>query len=256
MKKYFILIIFVGIFFFASDSHAATVTFATNGTTTKNTFDTARTSNTFTHTVPAVGADENRALVCLLVNQHAAATTGVTWNGTAMVEIKSFSAVRRFGYKAYYLAAPEVGTNLNIVSSYNESRSQGETWCFTLKDVVQDSGTVLDASGQADSASAASLSKAITTTLDGAMVLTTIIVEIGTPVNAVPDVGQTTMGQADNTELDDSSSITQTTAGSITTGYTWTNAGGTDIYVISLKYQAPAGGGGGAAALNRRIWWE
>lgn len=249
MKYYLATILGFGLFFLASTTQAASPTFATNGTTTINSFDTGRTSNTFTHTVPALGSDQNTALICLLGDQHAAATSGVSWNGVAMTEIKNFAAVQRHSYKAWYLASPTPGTNQNIVETYNESRSQGATWCFTLKDTAQSSP--LDASGQSDTAGGTSLSKSITTTVDSDLVITTVNVE-GSASNTVADAGQTTLGKIHKTELMDSSHIPKDTAGAITTGYSWTTSTTADLYVISIKYLAPSAVGEGEV-LNRRV---
>ena len=230
MKKLFTLLavtlLLPGAVFAASPTIIGTpVNGSTNGT-----------AHTQSITVSGVGS--NRGLV-VVTWQHGGGTSPVSvkYDGTFMSTTTTMTAAQQINGNMYFLANPTAAT-ADIVVTYSGSNTDTRVVAFVLQDVAQVSP--LDISGQANSGSATSLSKAVVTSTDNTFVVTWI--GAGTaPTTLNPDAGQTEIASAYGGPNGDSavSWEEQTTAGSYTGGYSWDNATPLDLYVAALKYEAP-----------------
>jgi len=209
---------------------------------------------TMAMTVPSTG--QNRALVCVVgIGGAGGAPTSMTWNGTGMTKIidgTTLPAQQQTDGVMFYLANPTAAT-ANVVANWG-SNKQGFLICATFQDMHQTSGTVIDASGQANTAAGTSISKQITTATDGDVIITWF--GIGSTASAhTPGGGQSLIASVLESNIDaGASDIGQTTAGNITTSWSWTTAASGDLFAVALKYQAPTASAAASPPPLEQIW--
>jgi len=193
---------------------------------------------TLSHTIPATG--QNRGLIVVAACQGSGQSTmTITWNGTSMTEIVELTAVNRWNGLVFYLANPETGTQNLVFSCTRAANKQIFAFVFTLQDVAQSSP--VDVSGQANGAEVALLSKSVTTSVNGDLILTWLdhvendaLTSDGSQTR-IGAVNYTT-GSVDYFTLDE---LPQTSAGAQSTGFSWVDVSSPDLYVVALKYLAP-----------------
>ncbi len=187
------------------------------------------------------GAGSNRALIVVMHNQAGdAAPTSVTWNagGEALTKIIDLACVQEASMRVYYLANP-TATTADVVLNFAGNRI-GAFWCVVYKDMVQTSGSVVDISGQSNSASTTHPTVAITTTVANDILLSFNVSNIGALV-MTPDAPQNQIASEAFTTGNYRSNLSDTpvvSTGSITTGFTYSGSPGVpeDMFAFALKY--------------------
>lgn len=204
---------------------------------------------TLSVTVPAAGQNQGLFFVCGQAGSSAVPTS-VTYNGGAMTQLLNLAAAQQLEGLLYFTANPTTGTH-DIVMNFASNVNLFGT-AFVLQDVVQaspiDGGSNVGY-GQANTGSATSISKSITTATDGDFVIawamtstaTTSLTKGGSQTDIT--AGRTVLSGASDNKYGLSYQL-QTTAGAINSSYSWTTNGSSDFFVAALKYVAPSGGGG------------
>jgi len=166
----------------------------------------------------------------------------ITYGGVTMTNILNLTGAQRArGYMSYLPAA--VTGNQNVVVSWPGSQS-GAVNAFTLTGVEQSTAAVVDVMGQADGGGGGtSLSKSVTTTVNDDLIVVWIIngpAGSAYSANSPQTVISTLDSPTGNPDDFNSSYQAKATAGAITSGYTWTPAADSDLYVVALKQSTAA----------------
>ena len=200
------------------------------------------------HTLSSFNADQgtgdNRCLIVITTNSANVDPDDVTWNGVSMEKIVNKTGAQRGGGDMFYVAAPS-GTH-DIVVTFSPNRTVSIT-AFLLKDCAQSSP--VDTSVQGNISGATAISKSITTGVDNTIVIAW---------NLVPASGIFINFGLAEIQLYDSAGdegygvawIEQTTAGARNTGFGWTGSQSSDIYAVSIKFEAAISGPANIATKN------
>ncbi len=190
----------------------------------------SRTSDTKSVTVPTSG-ELNKCFVYV--------GFGNVWNSATLGGVAATGVVSGLGgscqnYNMAYWLNPPTGINNVVV---NWTGATGSTMAYrgiTLQDVLS-----LDVTDWIDNPGSTSVSKAITTTANGDLVMASIV---GTQSAALANTWSATnimVGQSCDYGFLSWSYLPQTSAGSITGSYSWTGSACPVIHMMSFKYAAP-----------------
>lgn len=226
------------------------------GTVTTFASPSAATSHTFSHTVSATG--QNRALIVTGFSSagNNLAWDAVTYNGDSLSQIVSVAGSYAGGGIMFYMADPDTGTNNVVIGPYYLSGSRNtNAQVTTFQDMAQSSP--VDTTGSACvSLSSTSISCSVTTTIDNSVVIG--FTTNGTASGVTSDYGTALALNVAGAfaRSHNASYIEKATAGSQTMGFSDTGATFWDMFITSLKYEAPSGGGGSSFTGQPVIWFE
>lgn len=208
------------------------------GTPSATTFSaTTPWTQSYTNTVTT---QQNTAIFAWAQSANASPDT-VKWNGTLMTNIYNGTAAINGSFKCWYLAAPATGTNNLVVDYVSVGARTGELIIWTFQDCAQSSPTD-GALVTSSNASTTSDSNNFTTGTNNSAILTaeiTINTSAYVANGSQVVIGTANVAGAHNAAL---SYLAVPTAGTQSTGWSWTTTSGSDLQIGAIKYVAPTGG--------------
>ena len=195
------------------------------------------TSITYSYTSPSGGS--NRLMVILIGWGCGNKPTTVTYGGTSMTLTTRLVAQAIGDGILVYLANPTAGAANVVVSWTGAAACTLSAATFTLQDAKQTSPQDV-AGANSGFSTGTSKTQAITTSTNGDIILTWIIVNNGAGLAANSPQVSLGIGGLPGFNGYMGTSLAQTTAGAITTGFTWTNSTNGDMFVQALLVEAPA----------------
>lgn len=198
--------------------------------------DVGVTSATISYTCPT--ATTNRLLVIWVSGNTGSSAVSATFNGTSMIAGTDFTESQVFG-RYFYLVNPAV-TTANVVVTFGSSTVRYNVVGATYQDV--DPTTPLDGVTPVNGTGVStSGSLAVTTNTNNGKIIFFLGVALGA-TSLVGASGGTLRVQAtaSGSDVGAWSDEEITTAGSGTTGMSWTGSVGFDANMIALKYNNTA----------------